>query len=150
MASTGQFPWPSLGSPHGRQRVIPWPPMGSFSWPLTLVGGLNDRGVSVEFLDNPALSTNTPQGTFVLTVLGAVAELERAVIRERQAEGIALAKARGAYARGPKISPEQLEDARRRIADGVPKAKVARDLGVGRQTLYDALAGRGVYATSSS
>ena len=35
MASTGQFPWPSLGSPHGRQRVIPWPPMGSFSWPLT-------------------------------------------------------------------------------------------------------------------
>ncbi|AWD25367.1 helix-turn-helix domain-containing protein [Micrococcus luteus] len=36
MASTGQFPWPSLGSPHGRQRVIPWPPMGSFSWPLTL------------------------------------------------------------------------------------------------------------------
>ncbi|MEV5723937.1 hypothetical protein AB0L32_09795, partial [Micrococcus luteus] len=31
----GQFPWPSLGSPHGRQRVIPWPPMGSFSWPLT-------------------------------------------------------------------------------------------------------------------
>lgn len=117
---------------------------------LDLVGGLNDRGVSVEFLDNPALSTNTPQGTFMLTVLGAVAELERAVIRERQAEGIALAKARGAYARGPKISPEQLEDARRRIADGVPKATVARDLGVGRQTLYDALAGRGVYATSSS
>ncbi|MCZ4071322.1 hypothetical protein [Micrococcus sp. H39-S4] len=40
----GQTRWPSLGSPHGRQRVIPWPPMGSFSWPLTGVNGLPGTG----------------------------------------------------------------------------------------------------------
>lgn len=72
--------------------------------------------------------------------MGSVAEFERAIIKERQAEGIRAAKARGVY-RGRKraLTPEQVEAARSRIAQGVPKAAVARDLGVTRQTLYSAL-----------
>lgn len=113
---------------------------------LDLVEQLQAKGVAVEFVDNPALNTDTPQGEFMLTILAAVAQLERATIRERQAEGIALAKKKGTYDRAPKLTPEQIADARQRISEGVPKAKVARDMGVSRQTLYSALNGSGKYA----
>ena len=117
---------------------------------LALVVALRHKGVAVEFIDNPALSTNTPQGEFMLTVLAAVAQLERAVIRERQAEGIAIAKAKGVYDRVPKLTEEQVDSARGEIARGVPKARVARELGVSRQTLYTALSGTGPYAGTAT
>ncbi|CEG86631.1 recombinase family protein [Propionibacterium freudenreichii] len=113
---------------------------------LTLVNQLKDKDVQIQFIDQPALNTDSPQGEFMLTILGAVAQLERATIKERQAEGIALAKARGVYDRAPKLSADQIEQARRRIAEGVTKARVARDLGVSRQTLYAALAEQGRYS----
>ncbi|WP_027587676.1 recombinase family protein [Acidipropionibacterium thoenii] len=116
---------------------------------LALVNHLKDKDVQIQFIDQPALNTDSPQGEFMLTILGAVAQLERATIKERQAEGIALAKARGVYDRTPKLSADQIEQARRHIADGVPKAKIARDLNVSRQTLYTALAGQGRYRPSS-
>lgn len=112
---------------------------------LSLIEKIQDKGAQIEFVDNPSLNTNTPQGTFMLTILGAVAELERATIRERQAEGIAIAKRKGVYKRAAVLSNEQIEAARERIGAGVPKTVVARDLGVSRQTLYTALAGDGVY-----
>jgi len=114
---------------------------------LGLLEQLNGQGVGVEFVNAPALNTATAQGRFMLTILGAVAELERATIRERQAEGIALAKKAGKYERGPKLSPEQIQEARERIAAGIPKAAIARNLQVSRQTLYDALDSRGKYAS---
>ena len=117
---------------------------------LALVEQLKAKGVALEFIDNPALNTDTPQGEFMLTVLAAMAQLERKTIRERQAEGIAIAKRNGVYDRVPKLAPEQIQLARQRIAQGVPKAKVARDLGVSRQTLYAALNGSGKYAKVSS
>ena len=117
---------------------------------LALVEQLKAKGVALEFIDNPALNTDTPQGEFMLTVLAAIAQLERKTIRERQAEGIAIAKRNGVYDRVPKLAPEQVQLARQRIAQGVPKAKVARDLGVSRQTLYAALNGSGKYADFSS
>lgn len=110
----------------------------------TIVGELVAKGVTVEFVDKRltfAPGATDAFATFQLQLLGAVAELERSLIRERQAEGIALAKERGVYkGRAPKLSAEQVADARQRVADGVPKAKVARDLDVSRQTLYAALA----------
>lgn len=112
---------------------------------LALMERLQATGVDLEFVDNPALNTGTPQGRFMLTILAAVAELERATIRERQAEGIALAKARGVYDRAPALTPEQISAARDRIDEGTPKAVVARDLGVSRQTLYTALKRTGAY-----
>ncbi len=113
---------------------------------LDLIEQFHAKGVALEFVDNPALNTDTPQGAFMLTILGAVAQLERATIRERQAEGIAIAKRNGVYERAPKLSAEQIAHARERVEADVPKAKVARDLGVSRQTLYSALGGKGTYA----
>lgn len=113
---------------------------------LTTVRDLGERGVRVQFLDMPELSTDSPNGEFVLTLMAAVAKLERLMIRERQAEGIALAKAAGRYDRGPKLTPEQVAAARKKVDLGVPKAVVARELGVSRSTLYAALSGTGRYA----
>lgn len=112
---------------------------------LAMIEELRAKGVEVEFVDNPALNTDTPQGEFMLTILAAVAQLERSVARERQAEGIAIAKRNGVYDRPPVLTDEQLHAARTRVAQGAPKAVVARDLGVSRQTLYTALGGKGVY-----
>ena len=113
---------------------------------LGLVEQLRAKGVAVEFVDDPALNTDNPTGEFMLTILAAVAQLERATLRERQAEGIAIAKRKGVYDRGPKLTAEQVAEARRRVADGVPKAAVARSLAVSRQTLHTALKGEGRYA----
>ena len=112
---------------------------------LSLVQNFQNKGVALEFVDNPSLNTDTPQGEFMLTVLAAVAQLERAVILERQAEGIALAKQRGVYDKAPKLNPEQVTQARQQAALGVPKALIARELGCSRQTLYTALKGEGKY-----
>lgn len=117
---------------------------------LDLVEQFKEKGVAVEFVDNPALNTSTPQGEFMLTILAAVAQLERATIRERQAEGIAIAKRKGVYERAPKLTPDQIAHARERVEADVPKAKVARDLGVSRQTLYAALNRTGKYAERTS
>ena len=61
-------------------------------------------------------------------------------------EDIAIAKRKGVYDRAPKLTAEQIEGARQRIAADVPKAKVARDFGVSRRTLYTALGTSGSYA----
>lgn len=117
---------------------------------LVMVRDLGERGVKVQFVDMPELSTDSANGEFVLTLMAAVARLERRMIKQRQAEGIALAKAAGKYDRGPKLTPDQIETARKRVADGVPKARVARELGVARTTLYAALAGTGRYGRDAS
>ena len=113
---------------------------------LDIVQSLKDRGVHVEFLDNPALNTDTPQGEFMLTILAAVAQLERSIIRERQAEGIAIARAAGKYDRAPKLNPEQAREVRRLDALGVPKMAIARKMGCSRHTVYAVLDRIGKYA----
>lgn len=66
-----------------------------------------------------------------------MAEFERSIIRERQREGIEKAKQRGVYkGRKPSLSDEQVKEAKERIAQGVPKSVVARDLNISRTTLY--------------
>jgi DNA invertase Pin-like site-specific DNA recombinase len=83
-------------------------------------------------------------------VLGAAAEFERSLIRERQRKGIALAQQRGVYrGRKPALSPALLSEARQRDQAGEPRAAIARDLGVGRSSLYRALNGEGTYASTS-
>lgn len=78
----------------------------------------------------------------LLSVMGAFAEFERALIHERQIEGIALARKRGAY-RGRKkaLSSEQVADLQRRTAAGEHKAALAREFGISRETLYQYLQG---------
>lgn len=69
---------------------------------LTLMDELVGRGVTVRFLDNAMSFDNTPTSRFMLTMMGAVAELERGFINQRQREGIAIAKTKGVYQGKPK------------------------------------------------
>ena len=107
-----------------------------------LVQKLTKRGVRIEFVKESLTFTgeDSPMANLMLSVMGAFAEFERALIRERQREGIALAKQRGAY-RGRKkaLSPEQVADLQQRAAAGEQKAKLAREFGVSRETLYQYL-----------
>ena len=107
-----------------------------------LVRELTGRGVAVQFVKEQLTFTaeDSPIATLLLSVLGAFAEFERALIRERQLEGIALAKARGAYkGRKPSLTPGQAEALRARAAAGEAKAGLAREFGISRQTLYQYL-----------
>jgi DNA invertase Pin-like site-specific DNA recombinase len=83
---------------------------------------------------------DTPMATLLLSVMGAFAEFERALIRERQREGIALAKRRGVY-RGRKkaLSEAQASAMRQRALSGEAKAALAREYGISRETLYQYL-----------
>ena len=104
-----------------------------------IVSQLTARGVKVQFLKESLIFTgeDSPMATLMLSVMGAFAEFERSLIRERQREGIALAKARGVYkGRKNSLAAADVGKIKDRIAAGVPKAQVARDLGVSRETLY--------------
>lgn len=75
--------------------------------------------------------------TLLLSVMGAFAEFERALIRERQREGIAVAKKRGVYkGRKKTLTPIEVLDLHRRNKDGEKLAALAREARVSRQTLY--------------
>lgn len=108
-----------------------------------LVDELVDKGVMVTFLhEHLTFSKNStdPRADLMLGILGSFAEFERAIIRERQAEGIALAKKAGKYkGRKRALSLQQIQDARERIRAGESKASIARAFGVTRPTLYRAL-----------
>jgi len=76
----------------------------------------------------------------LLSVMGAFAEFERALIRERQREGIVLAKQRGAYRRRRRsLTSEQAALLASRAAAGVARAELAREFGVSRETVYQYL-----------
>ncbi len=106
------------------------------------VWGLTKRRIRVEFVEESLTFTgeDSPMATLLLSMLGAVSEFERALIKERQREGIAIAKRKGLY-RGRKrsLSAEQGEELRRRVAAGEKKAVIARDFGISRETLYQYL-----------
>lgn len=76
----------------------------------------------------------------LLSVMGAFAEFERALIGERQREGIALAKLRGVYhGRKKALSDDQTIELLRRAGEGEQKAALAREFGISRETLYQYL-----------
>lgn len=107
-----------------------------------IVHTLTEKGVRIEFIKEGLSFTgeDSPMAKLMLSVMGAFAEFERSLIRERQREGIALAKQRGIY-RGRKraLSDDAIDSVKRRIAAGDTKAQIARDLGVSRETLYQYL-----------
>lgn len=107
-----------------------------------LVGQLTRRGARVEFVQEQLTFTgeDSPMANLLLSVMGAFAEFERALIRERQREGIALAKQRGVYrGRRKALSPDQVAELRQRAGGGEQKASLAREYGISRETLYQYL-----------
>jgi DNA invertase Pin-like site-specific DNA recombinase len=105
-----------------------------------VVSDLTARGVVVEFVKEHLIFTgkDTALSKLLLNVMGAFAEFERALMRERQREGIELAKAKGVYAgRKPKLTPDRIAELKRRAKKkGANKAELAREFKISRETLY--------------
>lgn len=110
-----------------------------------LVSDLTSRGVSVQFVHEQLTFTgeDSPMANLLLSVMGAFAEFERALIRERQREGIALAKQRGAYrGRRRSLTEDQIDRLVQRAAAGEPKSLLAREFAISRETVYQYLRAR--------
>jgi DNA invertase Pin-like site-specific DNA recombinase len=109
-----------------------------------IVKELNNSGIIVRFeKEELTFSPNSMDivATLTLQLMGSFAEFERAMIRERQREGIAIAKKAGRVAgRKPKLTPVQVEEVRVMLANGVAKSAIARQFEVSRPTLDRALA----------
>lgn len=108
---------------------------------LDTFADLEKRGVGFKAL-NLALDTTTPMGRFGVQMLGAVAELERELIRERTRAGMAAAKARGSkIGREQKATPELVGEALRLIVEGASYTEASRETGLALATLYRDLPG---------
>jgi DNA invertase Pin-like site-specific DNA recombinase len=107
-----------------------------------IVFDLTKKGVHVRFIKENLTFTgkDSPMSNLLLSLLGAVAEFERSMIRERQKEGIELAKKRGVYkGRKPSLTKVQVAEIRKRVKAGEKKTALAAEFKVSRQTLYSAL-----------
>jgi len=109
---------------------------------LHLVKTLTAKGVRVTFRKEALTFTgeDSPVATLMLSIIGAVAAFERAMIRDRQLEGIAIAKAKGVYKGGkPKLNADQITQLCQMALAGEKKAVLARQFGISRETLYSYL-----------
>jgi len=103
----------------------------------TIVARLKSKGAHLAATEQP-VDTSNATGKAFFDMLGVFAEFETNLRRERQAEGIAAAKRRGAYhGRAPKIDMSAIQA---KLAEGLSPTKIARDMGVSRGTVYKAKA----------
>jgi len=108
-----------------------------------IVQKLNKQNIKIQFIKENLIFTgeDSPMSNLLLSVMGAFAEFERSLIRERQKEGIELAKTKNLYkGRKPSLNEEQISIVKQQITLGVPKAKVAREFNISRRTLYQYIA----------
>ena len=107
-----------------------------------IVHELNAKGVRIEFVKEQLTFSgeDSPMATLLLSVMGAFAEFERALILERQREGIALAKEKGVCkGRRPSLTNEQRAELHERVNSGVQKSTLAKEYGISRETVYQYL-----------
>lgn len=109
----------------------------------SLVQQLTGKGVTVEFVKEHMVFKPGEQdsmSTLLFSIMGAFAQFERDLIRERQLEGIAQAKKRGAYkGRKPKLTPTQVLELREAASKGASKTLLAEQFGISRKTVYELL-----------
>lgn len=111
---------------------------------ISIVNDLSDKGISIKFIKE---GLNFEKGydaasKLMLTVLGAIAEFERSTILERQREGIAIAKKKGAFknvGRKKSISDDKVQKLFSLYEKGAKVADIARELEVSRPTIYKTL-----------
>lgn len=108
---------------------------------LTMVQDLTGRGVSVRFitekLDFDVGKESSPMAKLMLSMVGAFSEFERSMIKQRQMEGIALAKERGVYqGRKPSVTTFQIDKLKHLLSEGVPLTNAAKKVGISRSTAY--------------
>ena len=103
---------------------------------LELVEQLAEKGV--EFVSQKeAIDTTTPTGKFMLTVFGAVAELEREYILQRQREGIEIAKTQGKYKGRKPIQPDDFDAVVDQWRAGhITAVQAMKKLGISKATFY--------------
>jgi DNA invertase Pin-like site-specific DNA recombinase len=106
---------------------------------LDIVETIEARGASLRILDM-GLDTGTPNGKLMLTMLGAIGEFERAMMLERQREGIAKAKAEGKYAGRPPMADDKVKAIKDAKAAGTSPTLIAKEFGLARSTVYRVLA----------
>ena len=111
-----------------------------------VVESLTARGVAVEFckenlrFERPGSNSGGHTAAYsklLLQMLGAVGEFERALIRERQREGIAIAKTKGVYkGRKPSLNEGMKLKLREMVANGMSKTEIAKNLAISRASVY--------------
>jgi len=111
-----------------------------------IIKTINDKQAQIHFLKQGLEFTGntSPMSNLMLSLMGAFAEFEHSLIRERQLEGIAKAKSRGVYKRENSLTNEQIADIKHRISQETPtmqinKSALAKEFGISRQTLYNYL-----------
>lgn len=106
---------------------------------LAISEDLQGRDVSL-VVENLGIDVTTPAGGMVLTVLAGAAQMEKELLLERQAIGIARAKKEGKYAGRKPLDKCVIAAAKKMLAEGMSKAATARQLNIGESTLYRYLA----------
>jgi DNA invertase Pin-like site-specific DNA recombinase len=104
-----------------------------------IVSELTGQGVVIEFTKERLTFTSEDiaLSKLLLSLMGAFAEFERSLLKERQREGIAVAKRTGVYkGRKPSLTPERVAELRTRVAGGEKRAALAREFGISRETTY--------------
>lgn len=113
-----------------------------------LVNEITSKGATVEFHKEKLTFTgeqSNPMKQLMLQMMGAFAEFERSLIHERQAEGIAKAKAKGKHLGRPrKLNKQQFKEIRDRVERGEKVRLIAKEYGVSATTIYSGLSIRGV------
>lgn len=112
---------------------------------LTLVDQIKDKGASLHFekehMDFFPKQKETPMQTLMMTMLGAIAEFERNLILERQREGIAIAKEKGAYKGSKKkLTPSQIEELNKiYLKKEISVSELGKKFGISRKSVYNYL-----------
>lgn len=96
---------------------------------------IEDKGAFLKII-SPEMDTSTSHGKLVFNIFGSVAQFEREVMLERQREGIAKAKAEGKYKGRKPTAQAKAEDVIRLKDEGVKPTEIAKQLGIGRASVY--------------
>jgi DNA invertase Pin-like site-specific DNA recombinase len=105
---------------------------------LAIIKRLADKGVGFRCTEQAGVDTTGPMGKLMLTILGAFAEFENGIRKERQMDGIARAKAKGVYQGRPaKIDADRIAALK---SEGLGATMIAKRLKIGRASVYRVLA----------
>ncbi|WP_342071766.1 recombinase family protein [Yoonia algicola] len=102
---------------------------------LEILEAIEAKGASLRILDM-AIDTSTPNGRLMLNILGSVAQFEREIMLERQREGIAKAKAEGKYKGRAPTAKAKAKEVLAMHAEGVGATAIAKELNIGRASVY--------------
>lgn len=112
----------------------------SLSHLLQIIDSLSQKHIHFKSITDSAIDTTTSSGQLMLTMIAALSEFERNLIRERTKEGLAAAKARGRKGgRRPVITEQKLKKAQQLMEKGLTVREAASAIGVGKSSLYSAL-----------